>query len=264
MFKKNYPLLSFIFFLFSFSFADPINITVFDGEGSGTGWYGVQEDQEISNGCVTGQVWDLEAFILDGSKLSLVGGFDFKNGVADPYYPNYQPRLPRYYSGDIFIDIDGDAKYGTILNGTPNNNVTINTFGWDYVLHLNMDDLTYKVYEIDANSLVETVFFDINDDANPWRWYAGGNLISDNNIIIYETGLSDAETGFLGDFHNKLTVDLSFLDNGTNFTAHYTVQCGNDNIIGKGTVWVPEPAVFSLLGMGLLTLLCAGINKRKK
>ena len=89
-----------ILFLFSGgAMAD--NITIYDGNSSSeTGWYGTQEDQEVEPGMQTGQYWDLEGFFLDGSMLSMVGGFNFKTGRDG------------YTSGDIFIDIDGDAGGG--------------------------------------------------------------------------------------------------------------------------------------------------------
>ena len=66
------------------------NITIWDGVSSSSDWHGIQEDQEVEPGCIPGQLWDLEGFFLDGTMLTMVGGFDFENG-----YGGYQ-------SGDIF------------------------------------------------------------------------------------------------------------------------------------------------------------------
>src|SRR4051812_4098371 len=58
------------------------------GPHSGTG----NEDNETESGFIvpgwhqstdSKQIWDLEGFYLNGSKLSLVGGFDFQNGQPD-------------------------------------------------------------------------------------------------------------------------------------------------------------------------------------
>ena len=67
------------------------NITIFDGETSNSQTYyqgtGVaREDQEVEppssiNGGV--QQWDLEAMLLNGSKLTMVGGYNFINGVSN-------------------------------------------------------------------------------------------------------------------------------------------------------------------------------------
>ena len=43
---------------------------------------------------VAEQKWDLEGFFLQGTTLTMIGGFDFLNGESN------------YTSGDIFISID--------------------------------------------------------------------------------------------------------------------------------------------------------------
>ena len=69
----------FILFLFSTAaLAD--NITIYDGNGTGTGWHGAQEDQEVEISCVTNQTWDLEGFFTNGNSLTMIGGFDFRSG----------------------------------------------------------------------------------------------------------------------------------------------------------------------------------------
>ncbi len=82
-----------------------LNITKFDGrdsasilisgqdyKGTGAG----AEDDETEHGTYPYQIWDLEAFLLDGNILSMVGGFNFRKGVTHGGH--------NYASGDIFID----------------------------------------------------------------------------------------------------------------------------------------------------------------
>lgn len=47
--------------------------------------------------------------------------------------------------------------------------------------------------------------------------------------------------------------DLGWLSLGTTFTTHFTMQCGNDNLMGTGVI-VPEPTSLLLMGMGCLSL----------
>jgi hypothetical protein len=206
------------------------NITIWDGMGSPN----ENEDQEVEPGCVWGQEWDLEAFFLKGTKLSMVGGFNFITGQDDPY------RLGVHYdSGDIFLDVNG---------GT-------NSSGYDYVLDLDFAALKYTVYSLTANSVFQNVYFSQNAAANPWRYASGGTQVGQQYLISYDTYSEDIN-GLQGGYHNVAAFDLSFLM-GQPFTAHFTMQCGNDNLMGYGDP-VPEPTTLLLLGVGLVGLLGFG------
>lgn len=247
-----------------------------DGQVNSNVWSGNTggEDQSVQWNNETGQRWDLEGLFLKGSSLSLVSGYDFKNGYDG------------IYSGDIFIDTDGNIKYGKDITGlSPNGQVVganaqvdgfktlNNTWGYDYVIQfaspsapLSTTTLgtTYNVYKIDQNAELSSGYYRQNDASGAYRYLGGGELVSSGNVFGYQTGLTDAQTGFVGDAelgkpsHYALTVDLSFLNPGTSFTAQYTMGCGNDAIVGQGVIdpgVVPEPGTLLLLGSGLLGLL---------
>jgi hypothetical protein len=229
------------------------NITISDGVFTGTGWYSNREDQEVEPNNVTGQVWDLEGFFLDDEMLSVVGGFNFAAGQDG------------WDAGDVFLDITGDARYGTANTGTGGDQsypaIINNTFGYDYVLDINWGAGTYDVYALDAGSTVR-VYYNQNDESNPWRYNSGGELLYDDVSFSYLTGLSNADVGgLLGGSHNVAAFDLSFLDPGE-FTSHLTVECGNDNLMGQGVI-VPEPATASLLVLGLAFMAGRNVPRKK-
>lgn len=232
------------------------NITIPDENYSApSGWYGPQEDQEVAPHAITGQAYDLEGTFLDlgTGDLSLVGGYDFVNGTPSAHTA----------AGDLFIDVSGDAQYGSLSHAPANYNpsqVVSDTFGYDFAVDLDFTTFTYTVYDIRGagqNLQLITVGEQVNDAANPWRYLRGGVAIASGSIG-YTTGLSDGDVGFLGGLHNVATVNLGwvvpYFDPAIGLTSHFDMECGNDTVMGHYSS-VPEPATVSLLGLGLLGVL---------
>jgi len=253
------------------------NITVSDKNYSGSGWYSNREDQETETNpdTITSQQWDLEGmFLKNGSQLTLVGGYDFKNGV------NWGGQNIK--SGDIFVDINGDAKWGQADNGAsgatawgsgPHTATMANAFGWDYVLDLNFTTMTYSVFSLTAQSMVSRVL-DVAS-SNPWTYVSGGSAVAgyQDLALSYIAGLTNADTGFAGDStnstgwstgsnqHYALGVDLSFIA-GKDATIHYTMECGNDNLVGQAHVSnVPDSGITAIL-FGLAVAGCTGVRRK--
>jgi hypothetical protein len=257
------------------------NITIADLVGTGTGWHGAQEDQETEPGTQTNQAWDMEGFFLKDRMLSMVGGYDFVNGKDN------------IFSGDIFLDVDGDILHDgkdNISDKVVKNNgyaPISNIFGYDYALKMDFAKLTYDIIKLDKNSTLETPYYRMNDESGGFKYKSGGTVIG-SGVIGYQTNLMDSEVGFLGDTlvnktetingkkvttkvskagtHNVVTVDLSFLTqyapvkDNVKFTSHFTMGCGNDNLMGQAVV-TPEPATIALLGLGLLGIV--GIARKR-
>lgn len=249
--------------LFCFSvMATPINITSTKLGGLG--------DNAVSPGCDQGNVWDLESVLLDGTQLSLVGSYDFKNGQVDPY------RSPTtYYSGDIFIDLDNNAKNFEVPNSNGSlyeNYLTFNNSAtqYDYAIKLDFNTNTYTAYKLDNNSVLSSVYFnnyDLNNNGNPFQLVSGGIAVG-TGTLGYQTGLADnASLGYTSwgtsSTHNMVTVDLASLHtNITDLTTHFTIGCGNDVLTGSAKV--PEPGMLSLAGLSLMSLIGLAASRRKK
>ena len=234
------------------------NITIYDGNATSESWYGSGEDQEVEPGMVKNQVWDLEAFFIDSENiLSLSGGFNFSTGVEG------------HTSGDIFIaviDTENDVPaYGDIhRTGSDGNTTHIGSYGYDFVLDLDFETDSYQVYQLDETSVLQTAYYRQNEGSSPWQYNAEDNddtALLSGSFDFLDSNLPAEVTDFTGRTHYLLTgFDLSFLGHGTEFYSHYTMGCGNDNLMGSGVV-VPEPGTWILLGSGLMIL--ALVRRRK-
>ncbi|MBU2865329.1 PEP-CTERM sorting domain-containing protein [Reinekea forsetii] len=223
------------------------DVTISDKNHSGTNWYSDREDQEVEPGMVASQVWDLEGTFVDGNVLTLVGGYDFVNGQG------------QFDSGDLFLST-GTPVYGDIHSGKSNGNHSEkNKYGYNYVLDLDFTTGSFDILAIDSDTDVLGSWYQQNEGSSPWRYEAGGTKVGSGSLDV-ESGLTDRETGFQGGNHYAMSLDLTELyaqlGESTTFYSHFTMGCGNDNLMGNWTV-VPEPATFALFGMGVFGLLIA-------
>ena len=163
------------------AFGSPVNITVADNDpvatSFGFGPYnsnllnpGDLEDNETEHGTLPGQHWDLEAFVVDGSTLYLVGGYNFQAG-QDGYKP-----------GDLFIKVDG-ANPGFAPTTSSPVIVDNSVYGYTQVVDLSQPigatGANAASYSLNAGSLFNTVVYD-DRGANPWRYSSGGTNIANN------------------------------------------------------------------------------------
>lgn len=269
----------YVIYMQNFSYALDFghNITIYDNSSTNTNiWYGQQEDNEVEPGDEEGQKWDLEGFFLKGYTLSVIGGFDFKDGVYDA------SSGQNVTVGDIFLDITGDAQYGGDTKNSTGSSNGINNldnlYGYEYAIRLNFENGKFRVFEIGDSDILRSVYYRDNDWSNPWRYPIKFNKKHNGVQEVYKGFLSyyklaDPNTlptnlngnSLQGDATNNLhygfSLDLSFLPDGTEFISHLTIKCGNDNLMGRGILPAPEPATMLLFGTGLIGF--AAITRKK-
>lgn len=248
---------------------------------AGTGDVG-GEDNETEPGTVNSQIWDLEGMFFDAgtSTLSMVGGWDFVNGIAST--ASQAGTNQNYDSGDIFIALS-TPQYGntsTPTVGPDGISGTADDWGYGYVLDVNWAAGTYQIYANAPGAPIELVSFGQNSESNPWRRTSGGTAIGPVQSFTSETGLTDAQAGgTLGTFaggdgnHNRVSFDLSWLsavgvDEDDDLWFHFTMECGNDNLMGftsdfEPTPAIPEPASIGLLGLGIVGLVTARVRSKR-
>ncbi len=207
-----------------------------------------REDNEVEPGMDRRQAWDAEGFFQSGNDLTIVGGFDMEDGYH--FYGHH------YKAGDLFIDINGDAEFGDI-HDVGGNHATVNNYGYDFVFDIDWQNKTYNVFSLDSESVTITAAVSQNQGSSPWQYnenLSDDTLITSGSFAFDYFSRGEIDDYFLGaDHYAAGGFDLSFLGN-TDFIAHWTMSCGNDNLMGAGNVDVPEPDTFALFALGLLGL----------
>jgi hypothetical protein len=245
-------------------------ITIADanpGAGFDGGPYGdAVEDNETEPGTIATQDWDMEAFVISGKTLYIVGGFNMQAG-KDGIKP-----------GDLFIKVGGSKPtyLPTSGSGTVSNSIYDYGFAVDLTQPVGATNPAASAYSLNGSSVLDTVIYD-QFGANPWRYNSGGQLVA-NTGISYSSGLTTAQVNTLtgvspvgaGFSHNVLAVDLSFLGtiaSGTDVWFSYTMECGNDSLKGQysgGFYRTPDSvASVLLIGLGLAAMGFYGLKFRR-
>jgi len=227
---------------------------------------GIAEDNETGPNTSIGQAWDLEAFRVIGKTLSVIGGYNFMTGEDT------------YAAGDIFIDVDGDASWGTDIGGGGTTVKSNALFKYDYVIDLEQTlngsyDSTvssigtqYTVYKLDETSdQVVSVVAVANAESNPWIYHSGGEAVPGfvGRDITVGTYTGGAYAGWDGNnTHHMIQFDLSFLGasipDGTLFK--FTMECGNDNLVGIYRDVPDQGATLAMMGCSVAVL--GGLRSR--
>lgn len=276
----------------SAAFAAPFNATIADWNQSapnyfGGGPYGLGgEDNETEPGTISSQAWDMEAFVVVGKTLYIVGGYNMQAGAAGGGGSVVPGMLT---PGDLFIKVGGSqplpnpTTYGT---GTVQNSIYNYTYAIDLTQPVGATGPIAAAYSLSGTSVLDTVVYD-QFGANPWKYNSGGTFVTNNIALTYTSGLADnasfltntlglsgpsvngANGQLKGGSHNVLAIDLSFLSvaAGTDVWFSYTMECGNDSLKGNysgGFDKVPDGATSVLLiALGLASMAIFGSKRRK-
>ena len=254
-----------------------VDITIADynpGAGFGGGPFGAAgEDNETEPGTVASQVWDMEAFVISGTTLYIVGGYNMQAGQAATGGSVVPGML---VPGDLFIKVGGTQPTfnPTSGSGTVSNSVYNYSYAVDLTQPVGATLPSAQVFSLNSSSLLDTVIYD-QFGANPWRYNSGGTSTAWAGMT-YTSGLSNLATQALtgvslqGGSHNVLAIDLGFLGSiplGTDVWFSYTMECGNDSLKGKyagGFYRTPDSAASVLLiGLGLAAMGFFGLKSRR-
>lgn len=228
------------------------------------------EVNEVEHNCIATSAWDLRSFMFDPTtkQLQIKGGYNMWSGNEG------------LFSGDIFIDVNGDRKYGNQtgngvtpvppdMTGNGYDTRDNSSFLWDYAVVFNRapgsgqngGTLTggYTVYSLSGATDLE-VYYQQNNGSNPFRVASGalGLTPAVTGTVVQTGGVSD---------YTLSGLDMSWLAGRANgdITFHFTMACGNDLLVGKTTSYqVPDAGLtLALLGGSLSALAFVSRRVRK-
>jgi hypothetical protein len=275
-------------------YAATINVTVEDpNKGGGavptetsTGWYkgddGIGgnapylglpaqsvEYMEVEPGMAQAHAWDLVAFtanhdVISNQSIGILSGFNLKDG--------YQGMT----SGDVFISTNRTAVINWMdnydFNQQSNNNGAPGV--WNYALRPNFGGGTYDIYALSSTTMFDDTYYwnnpnNYNAPSNPWRIVANTATLIGTQSLNYSTTKTAAQASALAGFSVVSTPYYAEFNHVETFLAgqndvymHFTMLCGNDNLMGQDTagfLQVPDnAATLILLGVSLLGLLGIG------
>lgn len=247
------------------------DITTYDNMASaiwGPDSRNISEANEVEAGCSQLASWDLRAFMFDPvtKQLQIKGGYNMWSGNGS------------YFSGDLFIDTNGDRRYGnqtgygvtpvpSDLSGGGYDTRQNSDFLWDYAVvfdrtpgsGLNGGVLTggYTVYSLSGATDLE-VYFSQNNGSNPFRVATGAV-----GLAPAVTG-TVSQTGTTGNY-TLAGLDMSWLSglgSAQNITFHFTMACGNDLLVGQTTSFQVPDGGFTLLLLGGSLSALALVSRR--
>lgn len=225
-----------------------------------------RENNEVEPGGIQNQGWDAEKLEFDASgpgKLKLTAGFNIDTGFG------------RYTSGAIFIDTNGDVRYGNqgssaintaglFDNSLSPRKVNNSALGYEYAVVLDTVNNKYSVYALTAGDKLEATVDlpgDQFDYSNAYSFKPSANggraPLSSYANLTYNLGqFDDAE----GRHYTLELPNLSFLPDTDDAFFHWTIGYGSDTIVGERVRTPDGGATLAMLGAALVGL---GLIRRR-
>lgn len=241
--------------------SDPHNDKNFSNQNVGANG---AENNTVQYNAVANQTWDLESFDLNGSDLSITGGFNYETGRgigSNLMFP----------MGDIFVYLGNEAPYSI-----PNNNLNdlngpwAGMNNWDYVIRFDRD----SDRNVAANGT--SIGYSIEAKGSQTLHVTGGtgSLTQGLPWQVSSDTFTPAQIATLSSFNDgegtHYTIGglniTSLLALNQSFYLHATMMCGNDVLWGR----LPEVSIprvpdagtsLTLLGLSLGVL---GFVRRRK